>query len=445
MCSRIVIPERRALLLLLLPALFLAASDAVPGLLYVFLVFLGVAIALIATDLVVSPRCSDFDVARVHDARLSMWVSNPIEIVVHNRASRATDVRVRDELPASFAFEGESRIMRAHLEPGEEVALAYHVRPSRRGDYVFGDLHMRWPSLLGLFVFQMTCLKGEPVKVYPNLLGVREYELLVRRGQAGQLGLRLSQQFGEGNEFAQLRDYLPDDDYRRIDWKATARHGRPITAEFNIERDQNILFLIDVGRQMMTRGSVGMRPWLDYAVDAVLLFSHVATNNGDRVGLLTFSDEVLYYLSPRPGRSQFYRIAEALYGVEAQPVEADYARALRYLRSKRSRRSLIVMFTNPAGRAAAQTLVAHLGAFSPQHLALCVLFSDPGLREATRRMPTTVRAAYERAIAQQFLEEREAFLEMLSRRGVLTLDVPADRLVAAVINEYLQIKGQSRV
>lgn len=439
------IPRRRALLLLFAPAPFIAASGMVPPLFYLGVILLLAAVAVVIVDVRMSPRPADFEVERVHDTKLSIWVNNRVEIVLLNRAPRAVDVQVRDEPPEPFGLEIGQQAMVAHLEGGEETSLVYYVRPLHRGDYAFGDLYVRWTSVLGLFTFQTAYPLHTPVRVYPNLLGVREYDLLVRRGQVGQMGLRLARRFGEGSEFEQLRDYLPDDDYRRISWKATARHNKLMTMEYQVERSQNILFLLDVGRHMMVRGSLGLRPWLDYAVDAVLLFSHVATSNGDRVGLLTFCDEVLYYLRPRPGRGQFYRVTEALYDVEAQPAEPDYRRALMYLRSKHRRRSLIVLFTNPGSTQATETLVTHLSSFMPHHLPLCILFSDPAMHKAAKRMPNTMRDAYERAIAEQFVEGRQTFLDRLNRRGVLTLDVPADRLAAAVINKYLEIKGQARI
>lgn len=440
-----VIPRQRALLLLLAPAPFFVAAGVTPVLPLVGLLLLCGVATLIIVDLRRSHRPADFTVERLHDTRLSIWVNNPVKIVLRNHTLRPVDVQIRDEPPERFGVEAGKRVFSVHLAGRGEATLSYYVRPRRRGDYAFDDLYMRWTSVLGLFVLQAVYPLRKAVKVYPNLLGVREYDLLVRRGQTGQLGLRLARRFGEGSEFEQLRDYFPDDDFRRINWKATARHGRPIAVEYQVERSQNILFLLDVGRHMMARSAAGMRTWLDYAIDAVLLFSHVATRSGDRVGLLTFSDDVLYYLMPRPGRGQFFRITEALYGVQGQTVEPDYARALRYLRSRHRRRSLIVLITNPATSEATEKLIAHLSTFCPHHLPLCVLFSDPSMYLAAKRVPISVSDAYERAIAEQFLDDRKAFLDRLNRQGVLTLDVPADRLAATVINKYLEIKGQSRI
>jgi uncharacterized protein (DUF58 family) len=260
-----------------------------------------------------------------------------------------------------------------------------------------------------------------------------------------QLGVRPARQFGEGSEFEQLRDYVPDDDYRRICWKATAKHGKPITIEYQVERSQNVLFLIDVSRQMMTHGSPSLLSRLDHVVNAVLMLGYIATRKGDRVGSLVFADEVLSYMSPRPGRGQLYRIVEQLYGIQAQPTKADYGLALSYLRAQRQRRSLIVLFTEPSHAEAAETLITNLGAFYPHHLPLCIMLYDPAALAAVKRMPYDARTVYERAIAEQRFDERRVWLDTLKQRGVSTLDVSPAELMTSAINKYLEIKGRSRI
>ncbi len=439
------IPTPRLLLLLLAAAPFFAASGTIPTLFFVGLILLIATIALVIADVRISPHPADFEVERVHDIKLSQWANNRIEVVVRSRAARAVDVQVRDEPPVRFTVEAGKRILTAHLKEREQVTLAYHVRPPRRGDYAFGDLNLRWSSALGLFIFQMTCAAEMPVKVYPNLLNLRQCEPLIRRRQADQMGLRIARYYGEGSEFGQLRDYLPDDDYRRISWKATARRGKPITVEFQAERSQNIMFLIDVGRQMMARGSADVMSRIDYVVNAVLLLSYVATSKGDRVGVLTFADEVSRYLPPRPGRGQFYRIMEMLYGVQAQPIEPNYARALGYLRTQHRRRALVVLFTELSRSEQAPALISHLSALYPNHLPLCVTLNDQAMLAISKRALNSVRDVYEQVVAEWLLDERQVWLDELNRRGVLTLDVTAGELTSAVINKYLEIKGRSRI
>jgi uncharacterized protein (DUF58 family) len=156
------------------------------------------------------------------------------------------------------------------------------VRPRRRGDYKFGDTTLRWLGPLGLVVRQGKVATAVPVKVYPNLLDVRRYDLMLRRNRLQELGLRSARQFGEGTEFERLREYTPDDEYRRINWKATARRHRPITVEYQTERSQNVIAILDCGRMMQS--PVQQMAKLDYAVNAVLLLSYVASGKGGQDG-----------------------------------------------------------------------------------------------------------------------------------------------------------------
>jgi len=317
------------------------------------------------------------------------------------------------------------------------------VRPLRRGDYQFGDLNLRWLGPLGLVVRQARTKAAGPVKVYPNLLDVRRYDLMLRRNRLQEIGLRHTRQFGEGTEFERLREYLPDDEFRRIDWKATARRNRPITVEYQTERSQNVIAVLDTGRMMQS--PVAQIAKLDYVVNAVLLLAYVATGKGDKIGLMTFADEVTRFIGPRQGRGQFYRMLELLYAVEAEPVEPDYRRALSYLALKQRKRSLVVIFTDLSGGVSMQSLVSHVAVLARRSLPLVVTISDPDVHAAARQRPQDSLGVYQRAAAAQLLDDRQLTLDYLRRQGVLTLDVPANHLSIAVINRYLELKARTRL
>ncbi len=270
---------------------------------------------------------------------------------------------------------------------------------------------------------------------------MRRYDLLLKRNRLQELGLRSTRQFGEGTEFERLRDYLPDDEYRRIDWKATARRHHPVTVEYQTERSQNVIAVLDTGRMMQS--PVADMAKLDYVVNAVLLLGYVATGKGDKVGLLTFANDVDSWLNPRQGRGQFYRMLELLYGVEAQPVEPDYRRALTYLAHKQRKRALVVIFTDLSGGASMEALVSHASVLARRSLPLVVTISDPDVVAASQQTPTDSLSVYQRTAAARLLDERQLALDQLRRQGVLTLDVPANQLSIAVINRYLELKAKT--
>ncbi len=433
------LPTRRGLLLLLAAAPILAAATWAPALGWIALGYAVLCLGLWALDWRLAGPVSRFVVAREHEPRLSLGADNAVRLNLYHRGRRATRFWLRDEPPDAFRL--DVRMHEGKVTPHGQWQGGYHVRPLRRGNYHFGDLNLRWEGPLRLVLRQGQVPAAEQVKVYPNLLDVSRYELLMRRNRLQELGLRHSRMFGEGTEFERLREYSPDDEFRRIDWKATARRNRPITVEYQTERSQNVVVMLDIGRMMQS--PVGELAKLDHVINAVLLLGYVATGKGDKVGLLTFADEVNQFIAPQPGRGQFYRLLEALYAVEAQPVEPDYQRALSYLALKQHRRALVVIFTDLSGGVSLEALVSYVGVLARRSLPLVVTISDPDIHAAAHEIPQDSLTVYRRAAASRLLEERQLILESLQRQGVLTLDVPANQLSMAVINRYLELKGRT--
>ena len=435
------LPTTRALLLLLVTASIMVLGAWLPFMEWLAWGYFLFVLAMMYFDWRMAGDIKQFDLVREHDTKLSLGAENPVRISLRNRGWRGVSFTVRDEPPELFKI--ETRTMNGHAAARGTWEAIYHVRPLRRGDYQFGDLTLRWLGPLGLVIRQAKLNAKEPVKVYPNLLDVRRYDLLLRRNRLQEMGLRTTRQFGEGTEFERLREYLPDDEYRRINWKATARRHFPVTTEYQTERSQQVIAVLDAGRMMQS--PVADIAKLDYVVNAVLLLTYVATGKGDRVGMLSFADDVMHYLGPRQGRGQFYRMLELLYGMEPQPVEPDYRKALAYLAVKQRRRALVVVFTDLTGGASLNSLVAQMSMLARSSLPLLVTISDPDVVDASQMKPNDSLGVYQRAAASQLLDERRVVLDALRQRGVLTLDVPANQLSLSVINRYLELKGRMKL
>lgn len=433
------IPSTRGILILLLAAPIIALGVLLPGFEWIGWLYAFVIVILFYTDWRMAGRVDRFDVTREHETKLSLGVQNPITLSVRNRFRRGTSFEVRDEAPEAFQI--ETRLMSGTVTPLGTWSGVYHVQPLRRGDYAFGDITLRWKGPLGLVFRQETVKAAGPVKVYPNLLDVRMYDLLLRKNRLQELGLRTTRMFGEGTEFERLREYLPDDEYRRINWKASAKRHRPVTVQYQTERSQTVIAVLDTGRMMQS--PVNNIAKLDYAVNAVLFLGYVAAGKGDRVGVMSFADDVSHYLAPRQGRGQFYRMLEVLYAVDAEQVEPNYRKALTYLAVKQRRRALVVIFTDLTSGASLDSLVAQVSLLARSSLPLVVTISDPEVHAAAHQSPTDSLGVYQRASAIQMLDERRIVLDTLRKRGVLTLDVPANQLSLAVINRYLELKGRT--
>lgn len=450
---------RRALVLLLLTTLLLALGTVEFVLVYFALVYLGLVATMILIDRMLTPKQTAFEVSRQNDSRLSLGASNRVVVHVKSNSPRTLTVTVRDEYPPEFradrvvldSFQAAEKGNGAKIAPRGTGEFVYTVRPPHRGDYQFGDTNLRWDGILGLVTRQARFPTAAPVKVYPNLLDIRKYELQARKGMLQEIGLRQMRMLGSGTEFERLREYQLDDEFRKIDWKATARRGKPVTREFETEKSQTIMSLLDTGRLMRPPIADPANPSgqglakLDYAVNAVLMLSYVASLRGDRVGMLAFADDVVHYLSPRAGRGQFYKMLATLYAVDSQTVESDYVRAFAYLGAKHKKRSLIVIFSDIATGIAADTLVKQIAPLSPRHLVLLVAIGDPTVAQMALQVPRNSVSVYERAVAEELVDERTLVLEKLRQRGVLTLDVTANQLTVSVVNKYLELKARGRI
>jgi uncharacterized protein (DUF58 family) len=373
--------------------------------------------------------------------RLSLGAENPVVVAIANRSRRPTGLLVRDELPPAFA--ASALVLRGHVDPDAEARLRYTVTPPKRGDYRFGRIVVRYRGALGLVSRQHAYPCERDVKVYPNLRDLRRYDLLVRRGLVIDAGTRTARRFGPGTEFERLREYVPDDEFRRINWKATARRCVPISAEYETERSQNVVVLLDAGRLMAAVAEDLTK--LDHSLNAGLLLAYAAGLRGDRIALLAYADRVISFLPPRRGRRAFLEIMDQLYRLEPELTESDHARAFSYLAARNVRRSLLVLFTDVADPEPSRALLAHLSRAADRHLVALVTISDPALTGPAEREPRDSQQLYEKAVAQRLLDERRQVLIRLAHRGVIGLDLPADRLSAQVVATYLELKARGKL
>lgn len=435
------LPTPRLLILLLLAVPLIGGAALMPPLIWLAGFYVLLVAGMVISDLVITPKPGVITVERINDQKLSLGAENLVTLLITNASPRPLTFRLRDEYPDSFP--SDAQFLSGVLPPLDLYEARYHVRPLKRGDYQFGDVVLRYQSLLGMLQRQVRFAASAAVQVYPNVLELRKYDLLARKGLLYEQGLRPARVYGQGGQFERLREYTPDDEFRHINWKATARRGSPIAAEFETERSQHVVCLIDTGRLMAP--TIGEIAKLDYVINTALLLSYVASLKGDQVGMLTFADQVGSFLAPQRGRTQFQRMIEALYNVQAEAVEADHSSALAYLERKIRRRSLVVLFTDLATPDAARPLIAHMARLGRRHLPVCVTISDPNVHAALGMPTPDSHAAYTRAVAEDLRDERQTILDTLTRSGVIPIDVPADKLTISVVNTYLRLKAQGRL
>jgi uncharacterized protein (DUF58 family) len=404
-------------------------------------VYDGILLGTYLLDYLLSARPRSFSLKRGMEEVLSLGAVNLIRVEAEYRGTHRTRVALRDEPPVEFAV--AERNMAAVLKPGETVSFSYTVTPPRRGLFRFGQLHFRYRGRLGLVIRQARRDAAMEVKVYPDVLAVKKFDLLARVGRLAELGLRTGRLKGTGTNFESVREYTAGDEFRRINWSATARRGRPQSNEYQVEQTQNIFLLLDAGRMMVTRAGDLAR--LDYAINAALMLAYVAANKGDRVGAMVFGEEVLGYMPPGKGRGQVARLAEFLYPIQPSMVESDYARAFSFFAAKNHKRSLVCVFSDLIDEEISGFLLAHLAALSPPHVSVCVTLRDPELDRAAGAEILAPATVYTKAVAEQVLADRAKARHFLERRGVAVVDAPPGELSVATVNKYLELKERGRI
>ncbi len=431
---------RRAALLLFAPVPVIALlSGAWAG--GVAALWAGGWLLLVRRDLSRALSADEVTCERTLPVKLSIGVPNPVTLTLRSLASRPTVIAGRETPPPTFA--GERAFGPLTLQAREQVELRLRFTPTSRGAFTFGDVGVRSFGPAGLAGQTFSLPLASDVRVYPDITAVHAYSLLARRGTLHEIGVRATRLAGTGTDFESLHDYEAGDDYRAIDWKATARRGKPVVRRFQAERSQTIVLAVDAGRLMTAQ--VGELSKLDRSINAALLLAYLATRTEDNVGLLVFGRDVHAYLPPRKGHRQFLAVLDALYAIEGRVEEPDYAGALRYLATHLSRRSLVVLFTELVGAEPSRRLLSVLSNLSARHLPLVITQRNPEIESLASVVPETALDVFRAAVAQDLLHDKAAAMRLLRSRGSLVLDVVPEQLSVAAVNRYLEIKARGRL
>lgn len=382
------------------------------------------------------------DVAVRREAPPAFSLGRPLPVTYRwqSHLSRAVHLRVAEECPPILSL-GAAAERALRLAPAASLYETHAVTPVSRGKGGPGVLHLRALSPWGMAWRSLRLECPWQVTVFPTLVGASLRALPTQSQRRREAGLRAVRRLGEGRAFESLREWVPGDDTRTIDWKATARRGKPMARQYEDERRQQVLIAIDAGR-MLTAEHDG-RARLEFVVEAALQLAHSAVDHDDNVGLMVFADTVQHYLAPARGRRALRSLLDALATVRGTLVEPDYPAAFAYLAQRNRKRALTVVFTDVIDRTASEALVAQLGSLRPRHLPLAVALRDPSLDRLATARPATVQEAFERAAAEELLQSREAALADMRGRGILVLDVPPAGAAEAVVAQYNLLKRRA--
>jgi len=433
------LPTPKLLVLLAVPVPFLLL---LPGqATTVLAVGYDVAMVLLAVlSMLVSARPGQITIQRRLPEHLSLGAVNQIGWDVRNLASSPVKFELTEDVPETI--EPEAADVAGTLLPHATAELRYGVRPTRRGLYEFGDIFLRWQTPLGLLIRQKRLRTRDAVKVYPNVASLARYELAARRHRMAEIGVTPVRLRGRGNMFESLRDYVPGDDPTDVAWKASARHGRLIVRNYETERSQNVLVVLDCGRLMVPQ--VDHLSRLDCAINASLLLSYVAMKQGDYIGLVAFSDRIEAYVPPVKGRAALCRMNEALYRLEARLREPNYEQVCKFLALRHRKRSLIVVLTDVIDKNASSVLLAYMARFARYHLPLCVTLRNLQVKRLAAEEPRAVPDCFTKTVSLQMLARRAEALAHMRQSGVDVLDVDARQLTPQLLHRYLLLKSRKR-
>ncbi|HEY2966159.1 MAG TPA: DUF58 domain-containing protein [Actinomycetota bacterium] len=397
-------------------------------------------IGLLLFDIWQAPHPSALGIERFAPSALTTHEVGRVTLRLQNPGNRSLSVAIRDATPRSGA---RTPVVHRNRIGSHGGMLEAQMVPGRRGRLELGPVTVRVSGPIGLGGRQATLPIVDTVRVYPALPGRSEVELRIERARMLQSGQRSSRHRGGGTDFDSLRDYHPDDEFRRINWTATARAAKPITNLYREDRDQQIVLLLDAGRTMA--GTIAGLSRFEHALDAAIALAELATRAGDHVGVMAFASGVEATLSPRGGRDQPRRALELLFDLEPSLDPTDYRGAFGTLLSRHRRRSLLVLFTDLTEESVMQPLFDALPVLLPRHLLMIGSIVDPEVLALRSALPRSYEDAYLSAAAAQSLSARNRASAHLRSRGVIVEDREPGRLAGALADRYLQIKSAARL
>jgi uncharacterized protein (DUF58 family) len=382
------------------------------------------------------PGAGAVSLERVLPRTLSVGEAATIRLRIRNRTAKPLSVRLADGCPPELRPDRE--VLDLALAPFAEGEVSYGVEPTARGGFPFLPVDVRLGDGLGLVEHRLTIPLPGDARVHPNLRNLARYALRARRDLLQQGGGRRTRILGRDGDFERLRDFVPGDDLRHIDWRATARARSPITRVYQAERAQNLLILVDGTRLMAARA--GDLTKMDHAVNAALMLAWVGLTRGDRVGVGVFDDGLRAWLPPQGGTPQFGRVLDLLFDQQPELRFPRYREAARALTARNRRRSLVVWLTDLLDGEQGRELLGALRALRRRHLSLVVAMDDPEVHALADQDVRDEAALFQRAGAHELLDERDALIRKLHAEGAQVLDKRPDEITAALVDRYLEIK-----
>ncbi|MFP3591520.1 DUF58 domain-containing protein [Chryseobacterium sp. SIMBA_038] len=375
---------------------------------------------------------------RILPEKLSNGDENPVKIDVKNNYGFKIETKIIDEIP--FQFQKRDFLIKKQIESGRNTYFQYTLEPKERGEYNFGSLNIYASSPIGFISKRFRFQKDANLASYPSFVHLRKYELMALQSEFLLGGIKKIRKLGHTMEFEQIKEYVPGDDIRTINWKATSKTNRLMVNQFQDEKSQRIFMLIDTGRTMkMPFKGLSL---LDYSINATMALSHIILKKGDRAGMMTFSKKTENKIAAENKSGQLKKISEALYNVSTNFFESDFNRLYQDVKYSINQRSLILLFTNFETLDGLNRQLKYLRGIAKNHLLVVVFFKNAELHTLINKNPESMQEIYDEIIAEKFEFEKKLIIQELRKYGIYTVYTLPENLNIDVINKYLEIKAR---
>ncbi len=402
------------------------------------LLLLLLGLALFVDTILIYSKKNGFSAKRETTERFSIGDANKIVLQLRNNYLFPVSTSIIDELPVQF--QERNWLKKAKISGNGTYELVYNLVPKTRGEYVFEDINVYVHAPLQLVKRRFIFPSRQVVKVYPSYIQMRKYQLLAVSNRLQEAGVKRIRKIGHSMEFEHIKEYVRGDDYRTINWKATARKDGLMVNNYTDERSQQIYCLINKGR-VMKMPFHGMT-LLDYAINASLVLANVALVKQDKAGLVTFEKNIDTFLMADKKPAQLNLVLETLYRQKTEFLEADFEKLFSVIRNRVTNRSLLVLFTNFESVESLQRELPALKRMAKYHLLLVVFFENTELKSLLDKKAATLEDIYIKTIAEKFMYEKKLMVKEMQKNGILSILSSPEHLTVNTINKYLELKNR---
>lgn len=399
-------------------------------------------LVVVFTDIILlQGKKKAFNAKRTTPDKFSNGDQNPVLIEVENNYPFPVSTEIIDEIPVQFQYRENTTHLK--LKAHQKRDFTYELRPTKRGEYEFNTLNVFVSSFLGLISRRYKFDAQVTVPVYPSYIQMHKYELLAISNRLVMAGIKKIRRIGHNFEFEQIRDYVQGDDYRTINWKATARRNGLMVNQFQDEKSQQVYSIIDKGRVMkMPFDGLSL---MDYAINASLVISNIAIKKYDKAGLITFTEEKVNVLQAERKPDQMGKILEMLFAQKTRYLESNFELLFATIRRQIRQRSLLLFYTNFESITSLRRRLPFFRALAKNHLVVVIFFENTELNALKESIPQDLEQVYIKTIAEKMLFEKRQIAAELLKYGIQSILTPPKDLSVNTINKYLELKARGLI